>query len=90
MRIEAIGIILRIQKILAFKFQTQQSRPFHAARAHIVPAKNEQHQHSKAVLVKWSFSRRLGRNVSHTCQGVVNVPQRLFNCVKLTVSVFGR
>jgi hypothetical protein len=39
--------------------------------------KNPQCQHSKSVLVKWSFSRHLGGNVSHTRQGVVNVPQGL-------------
>jgi hypothetical protein len=39
--------------------------------------KNLQHQHSKSVRVKWSFSRRHGSNVSHTRQGVVNVPQGL-------------
>jgi hypothetical protein len=28
----------------------------------------------RGVLVKWSFSRRLGGDVSHTRQGVVNTP----------------
>jgi hypothetical protein len=28
--------------------------------------KNQQHHHSDAALVKWSFSRRLGRKVSHS------------------------
>jgi hypothetical protein len=47
------------------------------AFARVVPNKNLQYQHSKSALVKWSFSRRLGGHVSHTRQGVVNVPQGL-------------
>jgi hypothetical protein len=47
------------------------------AFARRVPTEKPHHQHSKSVLVKWSFSRRLGSNVSYTRQGVVNVPQGL-------------
>jgi hypothetical protein len=36
------------------------------ARVCAVPDKNAQAQHIKAVLVKWSFSRRLGGYVRHT------------------------
>jgi hypothetical protein len=47
------------------------------ASVRAVPNKNAQHQHSEEVSVKWSFSRRLGGDVSHTRQGVVNTPQGL-------------
>jgi hypothetical protein len=36
------------------------------ASVHVVPNKNMQYRHSKNGPVKWSFSRRLVGNVSHT------------------------
>jgi hypothetical protein len=36
------------------------------AFARVVPNKNPQRQHTKKVLVKWSFSRRQDGDVSHS------------------------